>query len=59
MDRCDYCAHRNGWDCGDGYRMCSPDILCPSFKLDFDTLPDKQKEAIQRRLNDEYLLDYR
>lgn len=47
--RCDYCVYRNGWECGDGYRI-SNDIMCENFKLDFEALPNKTKELIQKKL---------
>lgn len=49
MDRCDHCIYRNGWECGDGWRVWN-DCMCYNFKLDFDTLSEKQKKEIQRRL---------
>lgn len=50
MSRCDHCVYRNSWDCDDGWNRVSDDTLCESFKLDYDTLSDRQKEEIQRRL---------
>lgn len=48
MKRCDYCECRFSWDCED-FKV-SNDCLCDSFKLDFDTLKEKQKKTIQRIL---------
>ena len=48
-DRCEYCEYRNGWECGDGYRIRN-DTLCDRFRLDFDTLSDGVKKQIQKRL---------
>ena len=50
MGRCDYCTNRNNWECGDEYNRIRNDYLCKSFKLDFDSLPEKIKESIQKRL---------
>lgn len=50
MGRCDYCTNRNNWECGDGYNRIRNDYLCESFKLDFDSLPEKIKKSIQKRL---------
>ena len=50
MCRCDYCEYRNSWDCGDGWGRISNDYCCESFKLDYDSLSEKQKEEIQRKL---------
>lgn len=44
---CDYCAYRNSWDCGDGYNRRRN---CSEFKLDWDSLPDKDKKTIQKIL---------
>lgn len=49
MERCEHCEYRNGWECGDGYRV-SNDTMCERFKLDFDTLSDGVKRQIQKRL---------
>lgn len=50
---CEYCCYRNSWDCGDGWNRHQN---CDSFKLDFDSLTDEQKErahnAIRNILND-------
>ena len=48
MSRCDYCKYRNTWDCEEWH--LSNDCFCEEFKLDFDTLSDKQQKAIQKRL---------
>ncbi len=47
MNRCEYCELRNGWECGDGWNRVSNDTLCENFKLDFDSLTEKQKKVIQ------------
>ena len=57
MERCDYCIYRNSWDCGDGWNRISNSSYCSEFKLDFDSLSDKQKKEVQRVLmggDDEY-----
>jgi hypothetical protein len=57
MERCDYCIYRNSWDCGDGWNRISNSSYCSEFKLDFDSLSDKQKKQVQRVLmggDDEY-----
>lgn len=50
MGRCDHCTNRNNWECGDGYNRIRNDYLCESFKLDFDSLPEKIKKSIQKSL---------
>ena len=50
MNRCDYCIYRNSWDCGDGWNRRSNDTVCDDFKLDFDTLNEKQKYSVQKIL---------
>ena len=50
MSRCDYCEYRNSWDCDDGWGRISNNHFCESFKLDYDSLSEKQKKEIQRRL---------
>ena len=52
-NRCEHCEYRNGWECGDGYRVRN-DTLCDDFKLDFDTLSDGVKKQIQKRLIGEW-----
>lgn len=49
MNRCEHCVYRNGWECGNGYRIQNH-IICERFKLDFDSLNEKQKKEIQKRL---------
>ena len=44
---CDYCIYRNSWDCEDGYNRRRK---CSEFKLDWDTLSDKDKKTIQKIL---------
>ena len=46
--RCDYCEYRNSWDCED-YKV-SDSIMCDNFKLNYDTLNEKEKREIQKRL---------
>ena len=46
--RCEHCEYRYSWDCEDWW--VSDDKLCNDFKLDFDSLTDKQKKEIQKRL---------
>ena len=50
MSRCDYCEYRNSWDCDDGWGRISNNYFCESFKLDYDSLSEKQKKEIQRKL---------
>lgn len=50
MSRCDYCDYRNSWDCGDGYGRVSNEYVCDNFKLDFNTLTDRQKQIVQEVL---------
>ena len=50
MSRCDYCEYRNSWECGDGWNRVSNDCYCESFRLDYDSLSEKQKKEIQRKL---------
>ena len=45
-----HCIYRNSYDCCDGYCNCKS---CDSFKLDFDTLTNKQQKAIKRILSHE------
>ena len=58
MSRCDYCSCRNGWKCDDGYYRVSDRNFCDNFKLDFDTLSDKQKRIIQENLMERTCYDY-
>ena len=46
--RCEHCEYRYSWDCEEW--QVSNDYICKEFKLDFDTLTDKQKKEIQKRL---------
>lgn len=48
MERCKYCQYRNWWACEDGWNTKPYNVLCDDFKLDFDTLPYKQKIMIQK-----------
>ena len=50
MDRCEYCAYRNSWDCGDEWDRVPNNRICNEFSLDFGSLNDKQKKAIQKNL---------
>ena len=50
MAACDHCVYRNSWDCGDGWNRHNN---CREFKLDFDSLTDRQKRTIQRILEEE------
>ena len=50
MSACDHCTYRHSWDCDDGWNRRKN---CSEFKLDFDTLTEKQKKTIQRILNRE------
>ena len=50
MSRCEHCQYRNTWECGDGWNRRSNDTVCNDFKLDYDTLTDKQKKTIQKIL---------
>ena len=53
MERCDYCAYRNSWDCGDGWNRTKNYDLCKYFELDWNTLKWKQQKAIQEVLMEE------
>lgn len=46
--RCEHCEYRNSWDCEE-WRV-PEHHLCERFKLDFDTLTERQQKQIQRRL---------
>jgi len=46
--RCEYCAYRYSWECEEYW--VSNNKMCDDFKLDFDTLSESQKKAIQKRL---------
>ena len=43
MSRCEHCQYRNSWECDDGWNRRSNDTICDDFKLDYDTLTNKQK----------------
>ena len=58
MSRCDYCSCRNGWECDDEYYRVSDRNFCDNFKLDFDTLSDKQKRIIQKNLMERTCYNY-
>lgn len=46
--RCEHCEYHYSWDCEDYW--ISDSKICNDFKLDFDSLTDKQKKEIQKRL---------
>lgn len=46
--RCDFCEYRNSWDCEDW--KVDNNTKCENFKLDFDSLSEKQKDTIQKKL---------
>ena len=46
--RCEHCEYRYSWDCEDYW--ISDSKICNDFKVDFDSLTDKQKKEIQKRL---------
>lgn len=48
MSRCEHCQYRNTWECGDGWNRLSDDAICNDFKLDYDTLTNKQKKIVQK-----------
>lgn len=51
MSLYEHCVYRNSWDCEDClYCNCKS---CDSFKLDFETLTNKQQKAIKRILSHE------
>lgn len=50
MSRCDYCEYRNCAECEYVGDRVSNDVVCNDFKLDFDTLSDREKKTIQKRL---------
>ena len=50
MSRCEHCQYRNSWECGDVWNRRSNDTVCNDFKLDYDTLTDKQKKTLQKIL---------
>lgn len=50
MSRCDYCEYRNCAECEHVGDRVSNDVICNDFKLDFDTLSDREKKTIQKRL---------
>ena len=55
--RCEHCEYRYSWDCEDYW--VSDNKLCEDFKLDFDSLTNKQKKEIQKRLMEKtYETDY-
>ena len=45
---CDYCTHRYSYDCDDGWNRHKN---CKSFKLDWDSLSEKDKKTIQKILD--------
>lgn len=50
MSRCDYCEYRNCAECEYVGDRVANDVVCSDFKLDFDTLSDREKKTIQKRL---------
>lgn len=42
---CDYCAYRYSYDCDDGWNRHKN---CKSFKLDWDSLSEKDKKTIRK-----------
>lgn len=50
MDRCEYCSYRNSLKCEDKWDRVPNDCMCNEFSLDFGSLNDKQKKAIQKNL---------
>ena len=50
MSRCDYCEYRNYIECKYVEDRVANDVICNDFKLDFDTLSDREKKTIQKRL---------
>ena len=50
MSACDHCRYRHSWECDDGWNRRRN---CSEFELDFSTLTNKQKKAIQRILDRE------
>ena len=53
MERCDYCANRNSWDCEDGWNRTKNYDLCKYFELDWNTLKWKKQIVIQEMLMEE------
>ena len=51
MTICEHCFYRNSWDCEDDWNRCI--TKCDEFKLDWNTLSQKQQKAIQRILSRE------
>ena len=45
---CDYCAYRYSYDCDDGWNRHKN---CENFKLDWDSLSEKDKKTIQKILD--------
>ena len=50
MTRCEHCALRNGWVCDDEWERTPSKTFCWHFVLDWNTLTEKEKNGIQRRL---------
>ena len=50
MSRCDYCEYRNCAECEYVGDRVANDVVCNDFKLDFDTLSDREKKTVQKRL---------
>lgn len=50
MSLCEHCVYRGSRDCEDRYYYSDN---CDDFKLDYDTLPEKQKKKIKKILSKE------
>ena len=50
MSACNHCKYRHSWDCDDGWNTPKS---CNEFELDYSTLSNKQKKAIQKFLDRE------
>ena len=50
MDRCEYCKYITSVECESAKDRVSNDFVCDDFRLNYDTLSDKEKKAIQKRL---------
>ena len=55
MQVCEHCEYRHSWDCDDG--LAYPKGGCDDFKLDYNSLTNKQKKAIKRVLKNEEFSD--
>ena len=50
MSLCEHCSCRGSWDCEDRYYYPED---CDDFKLDYDTLSNKQKKKIKKIMSRE------